>query len=450
MARFVRFVITGLLTAAVFAGICVAGVTVSMRQSFPAAPSGDLAGWPAPRPAEPGRLVVAVALGTSGSVVADALLPYEVFARSGRFSVHTVGARREPVPLSGGVHVVPDYTFESGPVPDVIVIPAVVDTSEAALHDWISRHARRGAHVLGVCAGSHVLAATGVLDGRQATEFWANISARRRDFPRVRWVRGQRYVTDGPVTTTAGVTSGALGALHVVSQLAGAAEAARIGRELGYPDGSTTIPVQRLSPADAPYALGAAFPWGRPTLGVGLADGVSESAVAAVFELYSGTSFATRTVALAAGRTVTTRHGMLLAVVPAADLRVDRLILPSGDDPGLQAWAADRDVETTVLAAGEFPFDPVLRDLAAHTDRATARTTAKYTEYPVAQLNLTGPAWSWRPSALAVAALLLSAGVTTMARRAFSALLRSRRAGRRTPRDPRAAASTAGRCPSRQ
>ncbi|MEU4425870.1 DJ-1/PfpI family protein [Actinoplanes sp. NPDC024001] len=411
MARTVRGLLTALLTVGIFAGICAAGVAVSMRQSFPAAAAGHPAGWPAPRKIPPGRLVVAVALGASGSVVADALLPYEVFARSGRFAVHTVAHRRTPLPLSGGLHVVPEHTFDSGPAPDVIVVPAVVDPSEAPLLDWISRQARRGARVLGVCAGSHVLARSGVLDGRRATEFWANVDARRRAFPAVRWLRGQRYVEDGPVTTTAGVTSGVVGALRVVERLAGPGEAARIGRDLAYPGwapgGATAIPVHRIGPGDLPYALNAAFPWGRPTVGVRLTDGVGESEVAAAFEVHSATSFATRTVPLTAGRTVTTRHGMLLT---AGDARVNRIVEPGGDG---------------------FPFDRALLDLAEHTDRATARTTAKFTEYPGGHLAYPGPLWPWRPTALAVAALLLSAALALAVIRIARRLARAA-AGRRS------------------
>lgn len=62
-------------------------------------------------------------------------------------------------------------------------------------------------------------------------------------------------------------------------------------------------------------------------------------------------------------------------------------------------------------APGEFAFDPVLRDLAAHTDRATARTTAKYTEYPDGHLRLTGGAWPWRPTLLCAATLMVAAGL---------------------------------------
>ena len=55
----------------------------------------------------------------------------------------------------------------------------------------------------------------------------------------------------------------------------------------------------------------------------------------------------------------------------------------------------------------------MLVDLARNADRATARTTAKFTEYPQAHLRLTGPAWPWRATgwALVTLALSVAAGV---------------------------------------
>ena len=63
-------------------------------------------------------------------------------------------------------------------------------------------------------------------------------------------------------------------------------------------------------------------------------------------------------------------------------------------DPRLAAWAAGRGLCVELLQAdGEFSFDAMLRDLAAHADRATARVTAKSIEYPTGHLQLAGPAW---------------------------------------------------------
>ena len=65
-------------------------------------------------------------------------------------------------------------------------------------------------------------------------------------------------------------------------------------------------------------------------------------------------------------------------------------------------------------ADGEFSFDPLLRDLAAQTDKATARSTAKNTEYPAAHLQLAGRPWPWRPTTLFALTIAAAIGVALL------------------------------------
>jgi putative intracellular protease/amidase len=419
------------LSGACLAGVAAVGAVVSGRATYPR-PRQDAPGRPAAPPAPAGRIVVAVVLGPRGSVGTDALGPYEVFARSPAFFVYTVSPGRAASVLSGGLALVPEHSLEDVdaclvPEPDVVVVPAVVNAAGkdlAPLRDWITRRAGRGAHILGVCAGSVLLAAAGLLDGRRATSHWSDIASLCRKHPQVEWVRGQRYVVDGSITTTGGVTSGIFGALRLVGQLAGPAEAERVGRELAYPgwhlDTPAGMPAQQAAPGDLSYALTAAFPWFRPTVGIGLVSGVGEIDAAAAFDIYAGNSHAARAVPIAAGCNVTTRHGLQLLAQPAGPgaPRVGRLVVPgprntSEFDPGFARWAADRGLDIELphagQAAGEFSFDPLLRDLAVHADKATARSTAKNTEYPTAHLQLAGSPWPWRPTALA--ALTIAAAI---------------------------------------
>jgi putative intracellular protease/amidase len=364
------------LSAAWLAGVGAAGAVVSMRDAYPRAPQAAPGeGWPPARPVPEGRLAVAVVLGASGSVITDALGPYEVFARSPAFSVYTVSASGPTAMLSGGLAVVPDHSLEDvdaglAPEPDVVVVPAVAAPNgrkEAPLREWITRRVDRGAHLLSVCNGSRLLAATGLLDGRRATAHWSSVRGLQRSRPQVDWVRGQRYVQDGALTTTAGVTSGVFGALRLVEQLAGAAEAQRVGRELAYPGwslhGPTEIRAQRWAPPDLAFLLAVVVPWWRPTVGVGLVEGVGELEVAAPFEVYAP----------------------------------------------LLGWAADRGLDVELpnggQAVGQFSFDAMLGDLAGHSDQTTARSI----EYPTEQLELAGAGWPWRPTALL--ALTVTAGV---------------------------------------
>jgi putative intracellular protease/amidase len=425
----------GLISAsAVLGGAVLGGVTVTMSDSYPG--NGPAAGdWPAPRGTPAGATVVAVVLGTDGTVVSDALLPYEAFAQTSGFFVYTVAAERRPVPLSGGLRVVPDHVFGTAPTPDVVVVPAVV-RQEPELRDWLIGQASRGAHVLGVCAGAEVLADAGLLAGRRATSFWQRLGGLRDSHPETTWVAGERFVEDGRIVTTAGVTSGLAGSLRLIELLAGPAEATRVGRAVSYrdwaPGSPTRIPEQSLAIGDLPYALNAAFPWLRPTIGIGLTDGVGEIDVAAAFETYAWTSFAARTAPVAVRPTVTTRHGMLLT---AGQPQVDRLIVPGLDRPDsdLATWAADHDLDVTLphigRQPGEFSFDPLLRDLAEHTDRATARTTAKFTEYPADHLHLTGASWPWRSTGIGLLVIVVAVGAGVLPSRVAHRRRRRAQAG---------------------
>jgi putative intracellular protease/amidase len=420
------------LAGASVVGAGAAGVLTSMRAAYPRPPDHVPSNSSPAGEMPDGRLAVAVVLGASGSVITDAFGPYEVFARSPAFFVYSVGAGPTAM-LSGALAVAPDYSLDDvdagvAPEPDVVVVPAVVapnGAKEAPLREWLTRRVDRGAQLLGVCAGARVLASAGLLDGRRATSHWSRLSGLERSRPQATWVRGQRYIQDGTVTTTAGVTSGVFGALRLVEQLAGAAEAERVGRELAYPGwsrgGATDIPALRWAPRDLAYLLTAVAPWFRPTVGVGLVEGVGELDAAAPFEVYAS-SLAARTVPIAAGNTVTTRHGLRLLAIPAGTTapRINRLVVPGVRgieevDSQLVRWAEGRGLVVELPQgsrdAGEFGFDAMLRDLAAHIDRTTAHVTAKSIEYPSDHLRLAGAGWPWRPTALFAATVAAAIGV---------------------------------------
>jgi transcriptional regulator GlxA family with amidase domain len=411
----------------VVAALAFAGMEVADAESHIAPPAQGLNNLPVNRPSSSGRMVVAVVLGSSGTVGSDVLAPYEVFASSPEFSVYTIAAQSSPAAVDGGPAIVPTYTFEdvrSGRArqPDVVVVPAVgapEGPEEAAMREWIVEQSGRGARILGVCNGSNVLAGTGLLTGRRATSHWSRLGALQKSHPEVHWTGGLRYVQDGIITTTAGVTSGIPGALKVMEDLAGAGEAERVGRLMDYPDwsvaASVSIPVQSFAASDVPVGLNALIPWLRPTIAVGLVNGVGEIDVASAFEVYN-MSFAARAVPVAVADTVTTKHGLVLLTVPQGQAPpVDKVITPGVStnqeiDPQLRSWAASRNVPVDAFAGadGALGFDGALEYLARHTDRATALSAAKMIDYPAAHLNLPDSGTYVRVPVLIVLGLLLA------------------------------------------
>ena len=150
------------LSGAALSGAGAAGALVSLRAAYPRPPRAvPPEGWPPPVPVPQGRLAVAVMLGASGSVITDALGPYEVFARSPEFFVYTVSAGPAAM-LSGGLAVAPGYSLgdvDAGtvPGPNVVVIPAVVSpagSKERPLREWRPA-GPAGARTCSACAPGH-------------------------------------------------------------------------------------------------------------------------------------------------------------------------------------------------------------------------------------------------------------------------------------------------------
>jgi transcriptional regulator GlxA family with amidase domain len=377
-------------------------------------------------PAKPTAVVVVGGLGAEGS---DVLAPYEVLTATNRFNLYTVAPERRPVPLTGGLDLVPDLTFDElatgldGAAPELVVVPQLADTGEptsAPVTDWLRAQAARGTQLLAVCTGAGVLASAGLLDGRPATAHWLRLTGLESRYPEVEWVRGQRVVDDGDVVSTAGILSGIDGTLHVVERFFGADVAEDAATAVGwrhYGTGSPP-PVSAASALPDPVAIvNGGYRWNPATSGVVLTAGVGEIELASVFDTQAW-SLATRTLAVTAdGGPVRSRHG--LTFLPRADVAsaapgLDRLLVPG------TAAAAGRTVAPVpggpspeyVHDRPGFAFDATVSDLARTTDLATARWTAKVLELPVQGLVLEGPAWPWAPTGLLVVLVLLgTAGV---------------------------------------
>ena len=192
-----------------------------------------------------GSIPVAFVL-TEGATMIDFAGPWEVFQdvmiksrgptmdEQMPFRLYTVSESRSPIHTSGGMQVIPDYTFADAPPPRVVVVGAQGGRSPRML-DWLRRSTRQSQVVMSVCTGAYKLAMAGILDGKKATthhDFWDDFQKR---FPKVSLQRGPRYVQSDPVVFTAGgLTAGIDLALHVVALYFGREVAARTARLMEY------------------------------------------------------------------------------------------------------------------------------------------------------------------------------------------------------------------------
>jgi transcriptional regulator GlxA family with amidase domain len=181
--------------------------------------------------------------------VLDFAGPFEVFSTASRvfrraqpgaeppFEVFTVGASRSPVTARGGLVVQPRCSFADHPKIDVLLVPGGVVTAELErprVIAWVAARAATAELTASVCTGAFFLARAGLLKGKSATTHWEDVAAFRVKAPSTRVVQGARWVEDGAVITSAGISAGLDMSLHIVSRLAGHELAASTARQMDY------------------------------------------------------------------------------------------------------------------------------------------------------------------------------------------------------------------------
>ena len=400
---------------------------------------------PAPKAYDPAKPTVAILLGTQSTETSDFLVPYEVFAASGAYNVFSVALERRLSTLGGGMDVLPDYSLAGldqmlGKGPDLIVVPNIDESLPAingSILDWLRHQAGQGSRLLSICVGARTLAEAGLLNGRQATTHWNYIDTAQKQFPSVQWQRGLRYVDDGSIVSSAGITSGIDASLHVVAQRLGLAAAERIANDLHYPDftyvTNPRVEQYRSVASDSVFIFNLLYGLPRADAGVLLYNGAGEIDLTSIFDTYTA-SVRTITRSIAPTRDwITTKHG--LRVLPRYDYQTApafaRLLVPGQDarqlaQADVAAWTAQHNnVPIDFLHAdlpGHFAFDAPLLDVARGRDIATAKGVAKTLEYRPPELALQGANWPWllmvEPLMVGIGVvLLLFAGQRVLARR---------------------------------
>lgn len=182
---------------------------------------------------------------SNGAVMIDFAGPWEVFqdvqirSRSRTmdeqmpFRLYTVAEKMAPVTVSGGMKIQPDYTFANAPAPNVIVIPAQNDGSQAMLQ-WIKAASMHTDVTMSVCTGAFILAKTGLLSGKPATTHHAEYGTLAMQFPDIDVKRGVRFVEAGNLASSGGLSSGIDLALRVVERYFGRKVATETAFNLEY------------------------------------------------------------------------------------------------------------------------------------------------------------------------------------------------------------------------
>lgn len=181
--------------------------------------------------------------------VLDFAGPYEVFTCATRmaarlapdaaapFRVRTIGATTAMLRARAGLSVLPEADFAGAGDIDVLIVPGGVVTNEQTKPDviaWIAATAARSELTASVCTGAILLAQAGLLDGQEATTHWADVEELRASFPLVRVLEQRRWIDNGAIVTSGGISAGIDMSLHLVERLAGRELALRTAHLMEY------------------------------------------------------------------------------------------------------------------------------------------------------------------------------------------------------------------------
>lgn len=176
--------------------------------------------------------------------VLDFCGPFEVFSVTDAgsdnppFKVYTVAERMTPILARNGLCVYPTYAVHNCPPPDIIVVPGGRGTrremNNPVLVDWLKEQVARIQIMLSVCTGAFMLAKGGLLDDLSATTHYGAVEELRAVAPKTNIQADRRFVDNGRIITSAGISAGIDAALHVVSRVLGENTARQTARHMEY------------------------------------------------------------------------------------------------------------------------------------------------------------------------------------------------------------------------
>ncbi|MBT0960017.1 DJ-1/PfpI family protein [Denitromonas iodatirespirans] len=181
--------------------------------------------------------------------VLDFAGPFEVFSTASRvalrrrpdaaapFRVVTIARHRAPVRARAGLPVLPETTLADHPPLDALIVPGGDERAErgqADLRHWLRTQAAQVEVLASVCTGAFLLAGAGLLDGRTVTTHWEDVAELAAAFPALTVADTGRWIDDGNIVSSAGISAGIDMSLHLVARWMGTELAMATARQMDY------------------------------------------------------------------------------------------------------------------------------------------------------------------------------------------------------------------------
>ncbi|HEU4987117.1 MAG TPA: DJ-1/PfpI family protein [Rhizobiaceae bacterium] len=292
------------------------------------------------KPQKRERPVIAIIGINDATEVTDYLTPYGILRRADVADVMTLATNPGPVTLYPALRVEPDATIAEFDArypdgADYVIVPAMSRDDDPAVMQWLKAQADKGAMVIGICLGAKVVAAAGLLDGKQATTHWYSVNELQENHPEVRYVADRRIVVDQRVATTTGITASIPMMLTLIEAIAGRAKAEAVAQDVGFSEWNARHDSDAFK-FTRPFALTTlrnvmAF-WNREQLGIELQPGMDEVSLALVADAWSRTYRSNAVTFAGSADPIETRNGLRVLPDKVTDSWPDERELPQIGD----------------------------------------------------------------------------------------------------------------------
>ena len=183
--------------------------------------------------------------------VMDFAGPFEVFSVTnelngyGLFDIRVVAKEKRPVLAKNGLSINPDCAINEIEETDILIIPGGSGTRKVLLDetliDWVRHMGKAAELTLSVCSGSLILASCGLLEGLKATTHHQVTERLAAMAPGTEIIEGVRFVDNGSLITSAGISAGIDMSLHVIGRLFGEETRLATARYMEYPAGRQPV-----------------------------------------------------------------------------------------------------------------------------------------------------------------------------------------------------------------
>jgi len=178
--------------------------------------------------------------------VLDFAGPFEVFSIASvpeqlnkPFLVQTVSQYGKMIKARNGLMVQPNFSFENAPDFDILIVPGGYGAEEIEINNgtviqWIKNQKNKVELIASVCTGAFLLAKAGLLNDKRATTHWMDIDRLEREFPNVKMERNCKFIDEGSIITSGGISAGINMSFHIIKRLLGEEVVKTTARRMEY------------------------------------------------------------------------------------------------------------------------------------------------------------------------------------------------------------------------